>query len=193
MTYQPPVMPGPGNQPPPIWPAQPPPSKSRGPLLWIVGAVVVLLVAIAGGIGYAVNAGGKPVAAASSAPPLPQDKCGGGLCQTEPVAEATTPSAAYTPSAVDFELKVKITRKHCFGSAGCNVTFEPDVTYAGTQDLDPSTTWQVTYEIDGVEDAPQVSSLTVQGTQVTYDDEDVSTKSSKAKITLKVTSVEQQN
>jgi len=194
--YQPPVVPGPDDLPPPSWPAQPPPpaSKSRRPLLWVVGVVgVLLLVGVAGGIGYAAKGGGGKPAAASSAPPLPQDPCGGGICNTEPVAEDTTPAITYTPTTSDFAIAAKVTEKHCFGSAGCNITLKPDVTYNGTLSLDPDVTWEIVYEINGVEDAPQVGNLTIEGTTVHYDMELVSTKSSKSKITIKVTSVEQQN
>jgi hypothetical protein len=189
--YQPPVMPGNPTQPPQgDW--KPPAPRKRGPVPWLIGGLVVLVL-VAGGLLAALlsDGGGKPTASHTT-PPLPQDACGGGICNTEPAAEVTTPDAVYTPKAGDFKLTAKVTEKACFGSAGCNVTFEPDVTYAGTQDLDPAITWQVVYEINGVEDAPQVGNLTIEGTEVTYHQEDVSTKSSKSKITLKVTSVDQQ-
>ena len=191
--HQPPVMPGYPTQPPRgDWAPQPPAPKRRGLLLWLIGATVIAFGAVGALVFSLTGNDAKPAASATTTAPLPQDKCGGGICNTEPVAEATTPRVTYTPTAADFTLRAKVTEKHCFGSAGCNVTFEPDVTYNGALDLDPGITWQVVYEIDGVDDAPQVGNLTVEGTQVRYDPQDVSTKSSKSKITLKVTSVDQQ-
>jgi hypothetical protein len=187
--YQPPVVPGPAYQPPPQNDWTPPKSK-RGPLPWLIGGLVVLVLVVGGLIAALANGGDKPTAGASSAP-LPQDPCGGGICNTEPAAAtATTPAATHTPDESDFKLTAKVTSKDCFGSAGCNVTFRPNVSYIGALPLDSDTTWMVVYEISGVEDAPLVANLTIEGDTATFDEQVVSTKSSKSKITLKVTSVE---
>jgi hypothetical protein len=109
-------------------------------------------------------------------------------------AIAAPPEPAYTPykpKPSDFELSAKITDKECFGSAGCNVTFRVDVAYNGIQTLDDDATWLVVYEIYGVEDAPQVGNFELTGTKISGTEETMSTASSKKKITLKVTSVEQ--
>lgn len=193
MTYQspqPPVMPGHTTQPPQgDW--TPPAPKKRGPLPWLIGAVAVLVLAVGGLTVALVSGGGGKPATGTTTPPLPQDKCGGGICQTEPVVSATTPDAAYTPTPADIKLTPKITDKQCFGSAGCSVTFRVDLEYSGIP-LDSDTTWLVIYEINGVDDAPQVGNLELTGTKFTSQEEDVDTASTKSKITLKVTSVEQQ-
>lgn len=84
--YQPPpAMPGPDNQPPASWPP-PQPSKSRGLLLWIVGALAVLVLGGAGLAAALLSGDKKPAAPVATAAPLPKDACGGGLCQTKPAA-----------------------------------------------------------------------------------------------------------
>lgn len=186
MSYPPPVTPGYTQQPPPgDW--TPPAPKRRGPLPWLIGALVVALLVVGGLIAVLASGGSKPSADASPTPPLPQDPCGGGICQTT----APTPVAdIYSPKPSDITLTPKITRKKCFGSAGCNVTFRLELEYSGPG-LDPATTWLVSYEIRGVEDGPEIGSLELTGTQFTSQEEDVSTPSSKSKVTIKVTSVEE--
>ena len=74
---------------------------------------------------------------------------------------------------------------------GGNVSFRVDVGYAGATPLDPSTTWLVIYEINGVDDAPQVGNFELTGTQIQGTEENVQTASTRSKITLKVTSIEE--
>lgn len=184
MSYPPPVTPGYTQQPPPgDW--TPPAPKGRGPLPWLVGALVVAVLVVGGLIAVLVNGGNEPTAGASPTPPLPQDPCGGGICQTttQPV------STGYTPKPSDFILTPKITDKQCFGSAGCNVDLEVKMTYAGAG-LSDDDTWLVTYEITGDESGPIIGSIEVKGDTYEINDESLSTKSSKTKISIKVTDVE---
>lgn len=103
----------------------------------------------------------------------------------------TVPPARTVPVAKDFKLTVKTLSKKCFGSAGCNVTFRVLVAYSGPT-LDPSTSYEVTYEVRGGEDGASVNTLTVEGDQSTVQDEEfVSTPSSKTKLTAVVTSVDE--
>lgn len=183
-TTPPPYIPGPPAFPP-AGPLPPPAKKSRHTLRWILaGAFGLIALCLAGSIIIVVNGGGKPAStpttarAAKAAAPLP----------AEPTQAPTTAS---TPAASDFVLTPTVTSKECFGSAGCNVTFRLKVNYTGPTLLDPGVTWLVVYQITGVDDAPQVGNLTVQGDNINYDEQNVSTKSSKSKITLKATSVEQ--
>jgi hypothetical protein len=56
--------------------------------------------------------------------------------------------------------------------------------------LSDDDTWLVTYEISGVDDGPLIGSFEMTGDEYTVNEEDVQTKSSKSKVTVKVTSVE---
>jgi hypothetical protein len=45
------------------------------------------------------------------------------------VFETSTPDApAYTPTTKDFKIALKVKSKDCFGSAGCNVVYELELT-----------------------------------------------------------------
>lgn len=187
---QPPVMPGYPTQPPAgDW--TPPPAKKRGPVPWLIGALVVLVLTVGGLIAALANSGGGTPAAGPTTAPLPQDPCGGGVCQTEAAEQVATvtPDAVYTPKAADFKLTAKITSKHCFGSAGCNVEFEPDLSYGGFT-LDEDVTWRLTYEATGIEDGPLIGTVEVTGPKYESESELVETRSSKSKITLKITGLE---
>lgn len=95
----------------------------------------------------------------------------------------------HEPTAADFKLRVKTLDKECFGSAGCNVTFRVEVTYVPVLPLDPSKTYEVTYEITGGEEE-MISTLEVTGdTASVPEDEFISTSSSKAQLKAKVTEV----
>lgn len=74
---------------------------------------------------------------------------------------APAPAKARALEAADIKLDVKITKRECFGSAGCVVQFKIrasvalDVLAASDRD------WTVTYEVKGVDDGPQVAELTL--------------------------------
>lgn len=197
----PPQQPPPGNAaPPPEWPAPPPhhnppkPPRQRrqflvtkiaigvaaGIALFVVGVIVLVAVLMAGGsTGDKQAATGTPATIASQA------------ADTSATTEQATP-AAYTPTPRDFKLTVKTLSKECFGSAGCNITFRIQVGYDGPA-LDPGTTWEVTYEVRGTEDGPQINTLTVQGDQSSVDQEEfASTRSSATKLKAVVTDVSEQ-
>lgn len=195
MSHPPPYVPGqPAQFPPPApqFGPTPPPRRKRGLLFALVGVAGILVLCIVGAVIVGTTQdGAKPKAgttAKAADAALPKDPCGGGSCATTP---DDTPTTTSTPKAADFVLTPQVTDKECFGSAGCNVTFRLKVDYAGTSSLDPDVTWLVVYEITGIDDSPQVGNFTVQGTNVNYDEQSVSTKSSKSKIKLKATSVQQ--
>lgn len=129
---------------------------------------------------------GKPIATATatvtktaqaSADPVP-----------EPEPEPTTDT--YTPKKSDFVVKVKITDKQCFGSAGCSIDYKITPQYAGSGELPDTGVIEVTFEILGDED-PITGSFTVEGGQVEYDKEGfMSTPRSSTKVTSKITDVE---
>ncbi len=94
-------------------------------------------------------------------------------------------------TAEDFEIELRTKSKQCFGSAGCNLVVEPELTYSGdTTELDPALTYEITYEISGDESGPilQTAEVTDQ-TTVTFDATMVSTPSRGTELSAKVTDV----
>lgn len=72
--------------------------------------------------------------------------------------EAEGPEPSYTePDADSFTMKLRTTSRQCFGSAGCDLTVEPDVTHEGIADaLDPDAVYEVTYVIRGDASGPAI-------------------------------------
>lgn len=82
-----------------------------------------------------------------------------------PAAVRDDDSESYRPAPGDFQLDAKVLAKQCFGSAGCSVTFQLEVTYTG-RPLPTGETFTVVYEVRGVENGPQINNFTVTGTRV---------------------------
>lgn len=143
---------------------------------WLIGALVPVVASAL------LACGAKPTQPTASAPPatLPVQ-----------VVETFAPVTYHEPTKADFLLTVKTTRKKCFGSAGCNVTYHIDLDYLGDE-LDPSKTYQITYEVSGVEDGPAINTLEITGDEYTYDEnESGQTPSSSTKLKAKVTDIEE--
>jgi len=163
---------------------QPQPRKglSTGAIVAIVIGGVIAVCCIAGLIMYAITPGTVRNAASRADGPQMQTS-------TSAAPAAAAPKASfYQPQPADFVLTAKVLEKSCFGSAGCNVQYRIEVTYNGAP-LDPSKTYEVTYEVNGGED-PEINTLEVTGTKYSADDrESIGTKSSKTELTVTVTSV----
>ena len=102
-------------------------------------------------------------------------------------APAVSEGAAVAPR--NFKLGVRIRSKQCFGSAGCNVTVQIDPDYIGNQDVS-SGSWEITYELRGVEDGPVIETMTLDsGTFSFPEEQSVGTVSSTSPITAVVTEV----
>ena len=103
-----------------------------------------------------------------------------------------SPDPVYvTPDKGLFTIKLRTTERQCFGSAGCNVTVEPDVTYLGlTDDLDPDAVYEITYEIHGDESGPVIDTMELSDqSQLTFSPSMVSTISSGTRLTVQITDV----
>jgi len=94
------------------------------------------------------------------------------------------------PTADKFKVDLKTTSKQCFGSAGCNVTVEPAISYSGpASDLEPFTC-DITYRITGDESGEVIeTAYGTGGTGFRVDRSLVSTKSSKTKVTAALSEV----
>lgn len=157
-----------------------PPRRPRTGLYVGVAVAVVLLLGMVGAAAYVLGA------RRSTSAPTPAAAASAQAVES-PAAPATE-SAETPPKPSDFTITVKILSKHCYGSAGCNVTFRIDVTYGG-----PALTqkYRVTYNLHGAED-PFSDSFTFDyaAKQITTESETmVSTKSSKAVLTATVADV----
>lgn len=105
------------------------------------------------------------------------DKIDGATSGTvQPAAPAantpTTTRAGYAPTPADFKLEVVELSKKCFGSAGCLVTFQLNVTYLGAHLPDPARTFTAIYDVTGG-DQPMTNRLTINGDQVSTPSEEM--------------------
>jgi hypothetical protein len=91
------------------------------------------------------------------------------------------------PEAEDFTLSIRMLEKHCFGSAGCNVTFQVKMDYNGPE-LDPNVTYLLTYQIHGTEDT-YLHTARIMGWQYTSQDHYATTVSSDAELTATVVEI----
>jgi len=164
-----------------------PKKKSRLPLIIAAAVGLVILIVVTVTITLAAQRGTEKTASSPAAAPA-YDAGELGVDTAPAVEPEPTPPAA-TPKVKDIALTAKITDKQCFGSAGCNVTFNVDAEYVGPL-LSEDDTWLVTYQVNGVDDGPVIGSFEFTGTKYTVTVENVGTKSSKSKITIKVTDVE---
>jgi hypothetical protein len=111
-------------------------------------------------------------------------------CPEQAEAPEEAPQATYhDPDVDDFVLDVVVLEQSCFGSAGCNVTYRIEVGYGFVGQLNPNTTYEVTYEIHGGEDR-KIGTLTVTGDMYsTAERERIGTDSSESVLSAEVTRV----
>lgn len=181
MVSTPPIVPGPepytlSN----LMPAPTPPSRRPG---WVVPLVVGLAVLVLATGGLAAWALLRPTATPAAVGTSPT--------RINVVAPPNDPPAVVTypePRAEDFRLTVKVLKKECFGSAGCLVDFRIELAYGGPT-LDPSVTYELTYEIKGG-DEPLINTLEVTGDQYSTEKEETIEAGAKAKLTAKVTLID---
>lgn len=207
MTDQPqPPMPDTPPQPehrpePPTTPAAPAapavvpepaaPVKKRLSNKVVIGAAAAIIAAIVGTgvvVVQAVNSGDdKPAATASESSTPSEDPATTVADEPDPDPEPTFT----TPTADDFTISLRTTSRQCFGSAGCNITVEPTLTYTGlTDDLDPDAVYQITYEITGDESGPIVKTAELSDqTTLNYTPTSLSTKSSSTKLSVEITDI----
>lgn len=183
--------PGPGTPPPdPQYVTTPPPAPKKKKTPWIIGGVVAAVALCGGCIGVVANSdsgkkgsdAGKPVTSVSSAAPKASSK------KPEPLPT----KGAHVPTPKEIKLTIKITKKQCFGSAGCLVDFRiGDLTYSG-DNMDPDKDYEVVYEVKGLKD-PYTNTLTLHGNGRFEYQEEENGQTSTTKVSLKavVTSVEE--
>lgn len=172
----------------PPMPSDPPassaPKKSRIIATIIGSAAAVIAAVIATGIVVvqAEKDDNKPAATVKKSAP-----------KAEPAVEATEDTEpTYTDLDADsFTIELKTKSRQCFGSAGCNLTVEPNLSLVvDSEDVDPDATYEITYEIRGDESGPviETAELTEQ-TSLSYTPSSISTASASTKVSVKITDV----
>ncbi|WP_329215197.1 hypothetical protein OG352_06270 [Streptomyces sp. NBC_01485] len=174
--------------PPPLPPAPPaPPKKNRTHLIIIGAAAAVIAAVVATGI-VVVQAGNNDSKPAATPGPSLYGMEGTAAAVTEPELEPEPTYAALTPA--DFTIELRTTKRQCFGSAGCNVTVEPNLTYVGIGDIDPSVVYSITYEIRGDESGPVIATAELSNeTSLNYTPSLISTVSAGTKVSVTITDV----
>ncbi|WP_405559172.1 hypothetical protein OHV08_35000 [Streptomyces canus] len=184
-TPPPPTTPPPPAFPPPEVPT--PPRRHRTSAIVIGSAAAVIAAIVTTGVVVAQSTNDdKPAGVAASSVP-----------DADAVSPVREPDPEPTYAEVDadsFSIDLRTTARQCFGSAGCNVTVEPELTYLGSSgDLDPDAVYEITYEIHGDESGPviQTAELTNQ-TSLSYRPSLISTASaSSTELSVEVTDIQQ--
>lgn len=91
-------------------------------------------------------------------------RCRQGINSAE--TAVATKAGPYTPVPSDFGIEIVTLEQSCFGSAGCNVTYQIKVTYLGAQLPASGQTFIVSYDLLGGEN-PEVGSFTIRDGTVT--------------------------
>ncbi|MGW2720658.1 hypothetical protein [Streptomyces sp. NPDC001492] len=169
----------------PDFPPPPPaPKKSRTNLVIIGSASAVIAAVVATGVVVVQSRddGSKPAATTKSSAPANE------------AATAADPDTAPTYAELDtdsFTMTLKTKARQCFGSAGCNLTVEPDLTLlVDSADIDPDAMYEITYEIHGDESGPVVETAELSDqTSLNYTPSVITTVSASTKVSVEITDV----
>jgi hypothetical protein len=176
----------PPDFPPPLPSGPPaPPRKSRTNLVIIGSAAAVIAAIIGTGIVVVQSRDdARPATTAETGAP--------DAAVVTAAAEEPDPTPTYDDVTADsFTMGLKTTKRQCFGSAGCNVTVEPDLTYLGdSESIDPDAVYEITYEIRGDESGSVIETAELSDqTSLNYTPSLISTASARTKISVKITDV----
>ncbi|MCW8378327.1 hypothetical protein [Streptomyces justiciae] len=174
------------NFPPPA-PEPPARKKSRTNLIIVASAVAVIAAVIGTGIVVVQSSKDGNTTAATTA-----ESSAANQDVVTAAAEDPDPEPTYADvDADDFSVELRTTKRQCFGSAGCNVTVEPDMTLLlESADLDPDAVYEITYEIRGDESGPVVETAELSNqTSLNYRPSLISTASSGTKLSVEITDV----
>lgn len=175
------------STPPPMPDFPPPPPAPKKPRNWVIisSAAAVIAAVIGTGV-FVVNSrddDSKPAVTASSSSTSNEDVF---------TAATEDPEPIYTEVEVDdFTIELRTTERQCFGSAGCNVTVEPELTYLGDSEaIDPDAVYEITYEIRGGDSGPVIETAELSDqTNLNYSPTLIQTASSGTKVSVEVTDV----
>ncbi|GHA95448.1 hypothetical protein GCM10010330_57010 [Streptomyces tendae] len=181
------------NTTPPM-PDFPPPAPSATPKkprtnAIIIGAAAAVIAAIVGTgivVVQAQDDDSKPTATAESSAPAEAPAT---TVAEEPEPE---PEPSYADVGPDsFTIELRTTDRQCFGSAGCNMTVEPKLSYVGAStDIDPEAVYEITYEIRGGDSGAVIETAELSDqTTLNFTPTILSTASSGTKLSVKITDV----
>lgn len=157
-----------------------PPPKRRN--YWLVSLVFI--------VGLGLGIGGTVLVDLSTSPQEPPTASSFDSPGTTDEEAEVTPEEdiAYSPVSSDFKVALTVKEQECFGTAGCNLTLRVEPSYVGSNV--PTGSWEVTYEVTGIEDEPQIQTFTLDGSEVSYQPEiSVQTTSRSAEPKAEVTDV----
>ncbi|MBY8845588.1 hypothetical protein [Streptomyces sp. SP2-10] len=169
------------NFPPPSPPAL---KKSRTNLVIIGSAAAVIAAVVATGVAVVQSShdnDSKPAVAVKSSAPA-----------EDVAAAAEEPEPTYAEiTANNFSITLRTTKRQCFGSAGCNMTVEPTLSYLGdSTSIDPDAVYEITYEIHGDESGPVIETAELSDqTSLNYRPSLLSTASASTKVSVEITDV----
>lgn len=107
---------------------------------------------------------------------------------SEDAVEVDEDEPSYVPTPDDFSVELTVKDRECFGSAGCNVTYRVKPNYSALET--PEETWEITYEVRGIEDGPQIETFTLDGDEFSFSPEiQVQTSGPNAEARTKITNV----
>lgn len=171
-----------------------PVTKSSAP--WYRRTWVVAVIALVVGIGIGSSTAGSPddtkATSSSGTKTDPADEPVV-VVEPDPVEDEPEP-AAFELKPGHLKLTVKTRQKDCFGSAGCIVVFQinPGFAYPVATSEFEGRTWDITYEVKGGEDGPQVNTMRLEDGTFSFDeDENLSTPSSSTVLAAVVTAVDE--
>ncbi|MGY1500657.1 hypothetical protein ACW4TU_29455 [Streptomyces sp. QTS52] len=178
---------------PPPMPGFPPPQqpvvkgkKNRTNAIIIGAAAAVIAAVVTTGIVVVQSTDNDSKAATATKSSVPDEDV-----VTNTVAEPD-PTPTYAEVDADsFTIGLRTTARQCFGSAGCNVTVEPDLTYLGdSEDIDPDAVYEITYEVRGDESGPVIETAELTDrTSLNFTPTSISTASATTKVSVEITDV----
>lgn len=180
------------TNPPYNYPAPAPQPRKHRAAFWTIGiglfVLAFALLACAGIVGSFSDGSTDPTADHGLVA-----QASGDAPQAAPHAAASrgkpSPTSAPVLSVRDVTLKVKVTSKQCFGSAGCILEYQVDATVTSVALIKDEC--DVTYEVGGFKDGAQIHTLTMRddGTYEQDGYQSGDTSGSSKKLTAKVTDV----
>lgn len=188
------------SEPPSMTWQQPPTNESwikRNKELSIVIAAVILSILLSA-VGAILGDNGD---ATTTAQPTSTTACDLGGCEetlgptalpADETTEAATTDLSGNIDKSDIELRIMTLRKKCSGS-GCDVTYRVVVDRADTDDWPKTGAVDVSYEVTGPEGGPEYGTVWIWLEDESYEEpweKVTTTRSSSAKLTVKVTDVE---
>ncbi|WP_108990432.1 hypothetical protein [Streptomyces coelicoflavus] len=172
--------------PPPTPPATPKKSRTNAIIIGAAAAVIAAIVGTGIVVVQAQDDDSKPAATAESSAPT----------EAPATTVAEEPEPELEPSYVEvdpdsFTIELRTTDRQCFGSAGCNMTVEPKLTFVGdSTDIDPDAVYEITYEIRGGDSGPVIETAELSDqTSLNFMPTMLSTASAGSKLSVKITDV----